>query len=220
MHLQHVTDPSAAAWLIASLDESLDAIGSLVPRGYAAYARVFAPIDERTDRTNTSSTWHALAQSVGLRLDVETPWAAFPPEIRATLQPLMGSLGPMASHLLAQSLLPHTAAPSDCFFALWVGYGGVMIPDKAATIVLPPDREMAIFQGGLALANENLEMEPFDRQSVRWWPASREWCVAGDIYSTSVVVGGSFAAIEAVCSMQGLEALTLDENSSIKVMDL
>lgn len=220
MPLQAMTNPAEAASLIARLHDIPEVIGGLVPRGFPAYARVFAPISDGADKGNKTLTWEALSLSVGLRLNAETPWSAFSTETRTALQPLMGSLGPAASHLLAQTLLPHTATTSDCFFALWVGYGGIKIPSGASLMTFPPDREMIVFNGDLAFADENFEEEPFARQSIRWWPASKEWCVAGDIYSTSAVVGGSLAAIEAVRATQGLEVLSLSEDSSLRVEDL
>lgn len=214
MKLIPVTDPRIASYIRLGLSETPTAIGGLIPKKFDSYARVFAPLGD------DGPTWSALAKQVGVAFDAETPWSSFPTHIRRMMQPTMGSLGPQLTIRLAEIFMPFTRADLSCYFLFWLGYGGFKLSANVSTVNLPEGREMAIFQGELADAVLSLEEVPFQRQSNRWFPLDGEWCLAGDIYSTSAIVGGSVAVINALCSTSGVETLRLDRNSSLLISEL
>ena len=131
--LEFSKDVSEARWV----EESLSAFGtlrSLLPDGFAAYARVFHPAylnkdEERPVRWSTVASWtgrtvHPLMQFeriAGLSEDPhdmykDPPWGS---------HPKMGSIPERECRTLVEVLRSFTSAPGNCFFCLWEGYGNI-----------------------------------------------------------------------------------------------
>jgi len=174
-----VADPAVGDWIGARLSDDFGAVGSVVPQGYAAYARVLHPVDHADGRPHL--TWaevcrrtgrieHPLMQWQAIRQGDDGPWDDGTPDV--------GNLDPATLATLLDVLAPATG-DQQCFHALWDGWGwvdggGVAIlvfsdepgpspaPPKIEPGVTPdvwalprlrlPNREYLLFRGPLRAA--------------------------------------------------------------------
>ena len=149
-------DVSEARWV----EERLSAFGtlrSLLPEGFAAYARIFHPAylnrdEERPVRWSTVAEWtgrtvHPLMQFeriAGLSEDPhdmykDPPWGSLPKD---------GSIPERECRTLAEVLRSLTSTPDSCFFCLWEGYGNIDTRlYKASSRVRAPGRDYLLFRG-------------------------------------------------------------------------
>ena len=216
-------DVSEASWV----EESLSAFGtlrSLLPEGFAAYARIFHPAylnkdEERPVRWSTVASWtgrtvHPLMQFpriAGLSEDShdmykDPPWGSLPQH---------RSIPERECRTLVEVLRGFTSTPDSCYFCLWEGYGNIDTRlYKASSRVRAPGRDYLLFRGPIDAIMAFITRDgPFWGHSPSiWWPEDRAWCVARDIDLFDTYVGGSEECIEAVLSNPDLEALptTLD----------
>ncbi|MDQ4502352.1 hypothetical protein [Sinomonas sp. ASV322] len=201
-------DGTAGDWLAQRLHTSDTAIGRVVPSDYFAYARVFPPVVDGRGRRHR---WSAYAAEAGFDVSAGTPWDAIArrgdPEFG---EPPMGSLDFLTASALAGAVSLHTSTADSCFFAFWVGYAGIPVPTMT-TAVFPPSRRMSIFRGSVFSASNSIGMPPGNRRAVRWWPEDHAWCVGADIYSRSVLVGGSAKCIDTILSNAEVEAYRVND---------
>ena len=209
------------------VEESLSAFGtlrSLLPEGFAAYARIFHPAylnkdEERPVRWSTVASWtgrtvHPLMQFpriAGLNEDShvmyeDPPWGS---------HPQIGSIPEAECRILVEVLRSFTSTPGNCFFCPWEGYGNIDTRlYKATSRVRAPGRDYLLFRGPIDAIMAFLAGDwPFWGYSPNiWWPEDRAWYVASDIDLYDTYVGGSEECIEAVLSNPDLEVLptTLD----------
>ena len=221
-------DVSEARWV----EERLSAFGtlrSLLPEGFAAYARIFHPAylkrdEERPVRWSTVASWtgrtvHPLMQFeriAGLSEDPhdmykDPPWGSLPKD---------GSIPERECRTLVEVLRSFTSTPGNCFFCLWEGYGNIDTRlYKASSRVRAPGRDYLLFRGPIDAIMAFLAGDwPFWGHSPNiWWPEDRACCVATDIDLYDTYVGGSVECIEAIMSNPDLEALptTIDARSDI-----
>jgi hypothetical protein len=118
-------------------------VGSLLPEGFAVYARVFHPasLDPGNEpvRWSTVASWtgrtvHPLMQFERIAnlpdCDQKPPWGSFPS---------YGNLPSEECRLLTKVLREFTSTPDYCYFCVWEGYG-FLDPDRYrnAPLVRPP----------------------------------------------------------------------------------
>ena len=127
-------DVSAGDWIGERLSGPLGMVGSVVPRGFAAYARVMHPVELDDDRT--SLTWAQVCQLTGRIPHALMQWAAIATpttESDVATSPSglwddgdvrVGSLATSAFSVLVDVLAPSTGS-QDCFHALWEGWGWI-----------------------------------------------------------------------------------------------
>jgi hypothetical protein len=134
--LQPVADVSVGAWIAPRLGPFGSSVGSIVPRGFEAYARVLHPPTAANDDARVSwaevcaatghephalMAWDDIAGVVETRVDrtlVRTSaWSGGEPE--------EGNLDPRALRALCRRLEAHPSEAQRCFFALWEGYGWI-----------------------------------------------------------------------------------------------
>ena len=211
-------DVSEARWV----EESLSAFGtlrSLLPEGFAAYARIFHPAylnkdEERPVRWSTVASWtgrtvHPLMQFeriAGLSEDPhdmykDPPWGSLPKH---------RSIPERECRTLVEVLRSFTSTPGNCFFCLWEGYGNIDTRlYKASSRVRAPGRDYLLFHGPIDAIMAFLARDGhfWGHSPNIWWPEDRAWCVATDIDLYDTYVGGSVECIEAVMSNPDLEAL-------------
>ena len=211
-------DVSEARWV----EESFSAFGtlrSLLPDGFAAYARIFHPAylnkdEERPIRWSTVASWtgrtvHPLMQFeriAGLSEDPhdmykDPPWGSLPKH---------GSIPERECRTLVEVLRCFTSTPDSCYFCLWEGFGNIDTRlYKASSRVRAPGRDYLLFRGPIDAIMAFITRDgPFWGHSPSiWWPEDRAWCVARDIDLFDTYVGGSRECIEAVLSNPDLEAL-------------
>ena len=221
--LEFSEDLSKARWV----EESLSAFGtlrSLLPEGFAAYARIFHPAylnkdEERPVRWSTVASWtgrtvHLLMQFpriAGLSEDLHVMYKNPPWDYH----PWIGSIPERECCTLVDVLRGLTATPDSCFFCLWEGYGNIDTRlYKASSRVRAPGWDYLLFRGPIDAIMTFLARDGhFWRHSPNiWWPEDRAWCIATDIDRYDTYVGGSLECIEAIMSNPDLEALptTLD----------
>jgi hypothetical protein len=202
------SDVSVADWIVERLHPFAADVGSLVPTGFPAYARILHP-GWRTER--------------GHRVKVR--WgepAAAPPD--ADEPPRVGSLEPDELDVLVELLGAFTGTSRSCWFAIWDGYGWMQGPPAIAELgragvgpapPLPapgrariqlPGRSLALYRGPIEEAAAFAGF-PMSQSANLWWPHDRSWCVASDIDLASTYLGGVEPLVGCVLDENRLEAV-------------
>lgn len=190
------------------------AVGSLVPEGFEAYARVLHPATSETERGFESVRWSVIASWTGrtvhplMQFHRIADLPAFPGH-RAPKWGFVPSEGEMPSaegERLVAILRAHTATPDRCYLGLWEGYG---VPELNAFANLPrlmlPHRAYFLFLGPID-AVTSMSIGGFQHPPNLWWPEDRAWCVASEIDLSETYLAASEACVSEVTSDPGLEA--------------
>ncbi|WP_317494201.1 hypothetical protein [Haloechinothrix sp. LS1_15] len=126
-----VSDVSVGDWIAPRLGTFGGWVGSVVPHGFDAYARVLHPVVDAEDQPATwvdvcAATgkqahalmqWGRIAASGGERADRAVDWDGDEPE--------PGNLAPEQFTALCRILSRHTTTPGACYFGLWDGWGWI-----------------------------------------------------------------------------------------------
>ena len=228
---------AAAGWIGPRLaPRDAFQVTSVVPGGFAAYARVLHPAEEpftgeRVVRWAEVAAWSGQP----LRPDAQFHSIALPP-VRpsgpapwASQGPRQGSLYPPDAAVLADLARDWTSTPDRCWFCVWDGYGwaAVMltpagqpaqpVPDpvpaevRSGPRVQLPDREYLLYTGRAedvtALGLLGDDLPGEDLTANLWWPEDQAWCVASEIDLGWTYVGGPAGLIEQVLADERIEAL-------------
>lgn len=138
--LTPVRDGAVGAWLGPRLGPFGGVIGSVVPRGFEAYARVLHPV---TDARGALVSWADVCAATGRRPHALMQWHAIAgvtvtDRLQSMLwdgdEPAVGSLDEPALTALFQVLVAHTESDADCYFALWDGWGPIHGGPAVATV--------------------------------------------------------------------------------------
>jgi hypothetical protein len=124
----------AADWIPGRLNGFAKNVGSIVPKGFEAYARIFHPGTERPGEHEAPTVevrWAEVAARSGKIAHAEMQFHAIaPPPIDrwyglepAVFEPRRGILSPGQAAALVELLSQHTATPTACWLCLWEGYG-------------------------------------------------------------------------------------------------
>lgn len=130
--LEPIADVSAGEWVAVRHPGLIGTVASVVPQGFAAYARVLHPVE--LDE-GTTLTWAQVCERTGRTPHALMQWAAITtPTAGAGVAASsggwedgnvrVGSLAPPALRMLGDVLAPATGG-QDCFHALWEGWGWV-----------------------------------------------------------------------------------------------
>ena len=185
----------AGDWLVRALAPFGSGLGSIVPDGFAAYARVLHP----ARRGRAKVRWRELSAGP---IDAGT---RFEQLAAAGVQaPFTGTLDCGELHALVELLAPEDAG--ECWFGVWAGFGWVPDPVPAPLLALP-ERPLLLYRGPLGAATALCE--PFEQSPTLWWPADRTWCVATEVDFHSTYVGGSKPLIDRLLGDDRLEALAV-----------
>jgi hypothetical protein len=217
-----VDDVSSADWIVAGVRDFEHDVGSLLPVGFAAYARVFHPALRRLDGDDWAEvSWSQVAAANGRVAHASMEWIAITGEWRYLegdaqpgiwdRAPSTGSLPNRQARALADVLRHFTEKPSECWFAVWDGIGAPAYPRPVTTVPMP-QRPMALFAGPLNAVTTSFS-GPLDQVAHLWWPEDRSWCVATDVDLMSTYVGASADCIAGVLEDERLEsfAVTVDQ---------
>lgn len=213
-----------ALWLRQKLSISDNNLGSLVPTGFEAYARIYHPAIKKVGGANTFVSWAKVADSMGTRVhrlmqwpniakadyyDRREPldqdiWTEFPDE---------GNLVPELAYLLSEILRIHTTTPQLCWFGIWGGYN--CINQDPVTTQAPgfgfSGQVCYLFQAPVqAASNSFCADESFPQSANLWWPDDKKWFVATEIDLMSTYVGGSREVINAISESLALESDTAE----------
>jgi hypothetical protein len=216
-------DVTPAAWVVAGvLPFRAGRVTSLVPVGFAAYARVFhparaadgSPVRWASVAAANGRTAHPAMEWVGITGD----WRYLNEETQAPLWdwwPEEGSLPPREAQIIAAVLSGFTDT-DRWWFGLWEGFGS--LPDRwqSAPRILMPDRSMYLFAGTQRDIGSSFNRSGIWHQTANlWWPDDRAWCVATDIDLMTTYVGASRAAVDALFAHPGLEAAAVPPDQGL-----
>jgi hypothetical protein len=204
-------DVSPAAWIGPRLHPFAQDIGSVMPEGFAAYARLFHPVEVDRDRRER---WSDVAARNGriVHSEMQFHMVAAPrgqtPSVdyNRSNQPRIGTLHLEQRRILVEHLRSATTTPDRCWFAMWEGFGGLSDGDVRERVELP-NRNYLFYTGAIdrALGSPHL----FDQSPNLWWPDDRAWFVATEIDFDSTFVGGDDRVIAALVTDKRLEALPI-----------
>jgi hypothetical protein len=222
----------AAGWIGPRLlPFGVSQVASVVPGGFAAYARVLHPAEEPATGERLVR-WAEVAAWSGqpLHRDAQFHTIALPP-VRpsrpapwASQGPRQGSLYPPDAGVLAGLARNWTTTPDRCWFCVWDGYGwaAVMltapgqpaqpVPDplpaavRSGPRVRLPHREYLLYTGRAEDVTAPALVGE-DQTANLWWPEDRAWCVASAIDLSWSYVGGPAGLIQQVLADRRIEAL-------------
>jgi len=206
------SDLSPAAWLAAALAPGAT-VGSLVPPGFPAHARVFHPAVRYVGDDDLEVTWAEVAAANGTTAHPLMQWGSvtgsfeyFENDDQAPLwhgAPARGHLPVPVAERLVAVLRRYTATPADC----WFGVDADLVDPAASvpTLDLPRGR-FWLLRGPIELAAANVADEPAEQSAGLWWPADRSWVVATDADLVTSYVAAGAACIAAILAAGDLEA--------------
>jgi hypothetical protein len=198
----------AADWIGPRLHPFAQDVGSVVPSGFEAYARIFHPAGRLAGAHQVEMRWSDVAAWTGRVVHPEMQFhsIAAPLPGRETrvrgfnAEPWLGALSEGQARALVEVLARHTSIPDTCWFGVWEGYGTFKTRPKWKRVSLP-HRNYFLFRGPLSLAPGHLDGPNL------WWPDDRSWCVASEIDFPYTYVGGSKKLIDEILADPNLEAL-------------
>ena len=211
-------------WIAPRLGPFGGWVGSVAPRGYAAYARVLHPVE--SGETAALTPWDRTCATSGATPHALMQWSAVAGSSDGT--PDAGNLDARSLRALCLLLITRTPA-QECFFALWEGHGWVDCrgstpprPSGYPVEILDrprlelPHRSYLLFSGPLTESPLFVDPHGVGPQSPNlFWPADRSWFVATEIDFDSTIVAGSVELVAAVLAEPGLEAWPVGPGDSL-----
>jgi hypothetical protein len=208
--LEHVRTLEATDWLRASMVTFARTVASFLPGHFESYARVYHPFVNNDGTASAVPTWHELAAAAGADLDDALAWEALPTMVERHARVDVGSLPQTLIEPLIEHLAPATTTPGQCFFAVWVGFGGSAVPHSLEPQLELPGREYHVFAGPVEGARTSFAetLIPWVHQSANlWWPADHAWCVATEVDLAWTYVGGPRSVVRALLADPRVEAV-------------
>lgn len=192
-------------------------VGSVIPSGFAAYARVFHPAEIGNRRPASEVLrWREVAEWSGRIAHPEMQWEAISrpthptgAAVPWTYEPRIGHIPPAVRSALGDILAAHTTMPELCWMCIWEGYAAVGEALGDLPRVELPHRSYYLLHAPLdVVARKNIWVNRprYDDLNI-WWPDDRAWCVATEIDYCWTYVGGSSECIADVLADPRLEAL-------------
>jgi hypothetical protein len=198
--LRSSTDASAGAWLTERIIGFAANVGSVVPRGFEAYARLFHPLDGGRWVERAAGNGRIAHPEMQLHL-ISSPPGAAPPSFQPLHGVSVGSLPADELRALVTVLVRHTGTPERAWFAVCEGFEGLDGPRLEL-----PNRSYVLLQGAVVDAMHVGELLHGQSPNL-WWPEDRAWCVATETDLAWTYVAGTEAAVAHVLRASGLEAL-------------
>jgi hypothetical protein len=221
-------DISAGRWLEERLwDWGPEGVrlGSNLPDGFAAYARILHPASRLREDGGGKLRWATIASWTGgtVHPDVQFDRLARLQPHHAQpswgYRPYEGSLPREETERLVALLRPHTSMPDVCWFAVWEGFGFEELNRyyHAFPRIQVPYRAYFLFQGSLETVMTFVWGGHVWQSPNIWWPDDRAWCVATEIDLDSTYIGGSQACIDQIVADPEFEAFrtTIDARVDI-----
>jgi hypothetical protein len=223
------SDVGAADWIVARLHPFARDVGSFVPDGFDAYARIPHPASRTENGRPVKVRWSDLARTRGASLEATTRFEDITtPDVEP---PLTGTLEADELDALVELLATATSTPESCSFGVWDGYGWMQGPPAIAELrarsgaqrrqplpelgvpgapadarVQVPERSLALYRGPIEAAAA-LCGPPASQSPNLWWPEDHAWCVASEIDHHSTYLGGSQDLVDRVLRDERVEAL-------------
>lgn len=230
----------AADWIRERLHPFAQDVGSVVPPGFTAYARIFHPAST-AERPDVDVRWSDIAAQSGKTVHPEMQFHAIAPPDLDPDPPQLGVLSRRQAAALVALLSAHTTTRDSCWFCLWDGYG-YLHPGGTAIFVAarPPFARLRVGLRRLQLRWLARRPPRADGPRVRlpsrdyllfhapltaalgwedgpnlWWPDDRAWCVASEIDLPYTYVGGPQELIDAIVEDPEIEALAATDSDGI-----
>jgi hypothetical protein len=230
----------SADWIRERLHPFAQDVGSVVPSGFAAYARIFHPASA-DGRPEIEVRWSDVAALSGKKVHPAMQFHAIAPSDLEPDPPRLGVLSKGQASVLVAVLSAHTSTPDSCWFCLWEGYG-YLHPGASAVLLAarPPFARLRVGIRRLQLRWSAPRLPRPDGPRVRlpardyllfhgplaeavgwedgpnlWWPDDRTWCVASEIDFPYTYVGGSQGLVDAIVNHPAIEALPATEADGI-----
>jgi len=216
MHVAKNAD--SASWIPGRLHPFAIDVGSIIPVGFEAYARVLHPPYRLTSAgSQTPVRWRDIAAANNRTIAAEMQlldMSCQPTLFSASGERLWdeqtktGNLPLEIAERLAAILPSHTLTPEQCWFGVWEGFADLRIEDNLGAMFSVPNRDLFLFHGTVedVLASFSV-IDWMYRSPNIWWPDDRAWCVVTEIDFTWSYIGGSSACIEEILGDSELEAL-------------
>jgi hypothetical protein len=203
-----LSDVSPAEWIGERLHPWSQDTGSIIPEGFAAYARIFHPAGPRYDQR-----WADIAQRNGRIVHPEMQLHRISTPVGRSERPQGHDFGdgfnpgPVREidQVLVDILRKETTTPDVCWFCVWEGGGGLDDQGVAARVRLP-NRDYLLARGRIDKAAASLATGATGLPNI-WWPDDRAWIVVSEIDFAWSYVGGSKELVNEVLSDDRLEAL-------------
>lgn len=223
------TKVEVADWLAQRL-RSFDAyrVGSILPSGYIAYARILHPASRLEGNNHIKVRWAEIAARSGRVAHPQMQFEMISQATGEVAEPDVGSLTSDEAIELTEILRGSTTTSDRCWFCIWAGYGwfneggmavlscegsaGTELPPIAPESVLTgprvhlPGRDYLLYGGAITVATKFCGY-PWYQTPNLWWPEDRAWCVASEIDLPCTYVGGDTQLIERLLSDGRIEAL-------------
>lgn len=205
--VERASDVSPARWIQDRLWEWGRGlgfrVGSLVPEGFEAYARVLHPAYDRETATHRVP-WREIAAATGRTVHPEVSFTRLGGPEWSAGRPCEGTLEPRECLALLAELAGRTTTPGRAWFLIWSGFGD--LAPWPHNLVRTQGREYRLYRGPVAAA-AGFASARFGHSPNLWWPDDRAWCVASEIDAVSTGIGGSRECIDALLASPALEAL-------------
>lgn len=218
--LTPATNIDESDWVRGGVVGFAESVLSIVPSGFAGYARVFHPavaetgvpvrwdqIAERTGRIyHPAVQWPSLVGSTDYNFDLGHMWH-YPP--------MMGSLPLSIAMPLVEILREQTSTPDQCWFGVWEGSGALAASVQLAPKFELPNRRYHLMRGPIDGLLDNVDDQPFTRSVNLSWPNDRAWLVASEIDFVSTYIGASRSCIDAILRCADVEAAEVDPTDGV-----
>lgn len=202
-----------------------DTVGSIVPKTFESYIRIFhsaylvgpdytQPVTWSTVALANHRVWHAQMQWMGIVGSREVAHEGTQQGIW-NIAPSMGTLPREQATALAENLTVDTHPRDRSYAAVWDGIPDLNVPDTAALIEVS-DRSYRV----ISLAASDIDTRSLSR--IYWqtpnllWPPSHQWFVATDIDAESTYVGASSTIRQRLLSDVRLEAVEVQPGDSLR----
>ena len=208
-NLTLLADARPADWVRTSVTTFAKNLGSFLPGHFPAYARVFHPFRPGARFPESVPSWRELANMEGWDLNSGATAFDFAMDGVDQMQAPVGSAPLSVIEPLVEHLTSATTTPEDCYFAVWEGWGGSIIPHTHPATFQLPFRGYHLFAGPLPAARTDYSSFPIGeiQSASLWWPADRAWCVATEVDHAWTYIGGSRAVIDAILADTRLESV-------------
>jgi len=210
-----VEDTKEAQWVINSIEKpwsrskNANYVASIIPHGFAAYARLFHPAYLGTE--DMGITWSEVAKHTGRTPHSQMQWHLIT-GLKDSKMHVDGLVTPSTGHLperqvkaLIEILYNYTNTPENCYFAIWDGWGYPSVKNlqnQTATFQLS-DRCYYLLKGDIHAAITGISS--FLIPSI-WWPQDCTWCVATEVDMMWTYVGAAKDCIDDIIRDDRLEA--------------
>ena len=206
-------------WVLGGVQGGLT-VGTLLPSGFAAYARLLHPAHLDGDEVR----WVTVAHANDRRAHPGMQWEALTGTWDLDGQPGLwdepperGSLPVGPARRLVEVLQRFTTS-EDCYYAVWEGFGALAVPAGRTATINMPGRTMLLLRGLLTdAATVSMTSAPFEQSPSLWWPGDRAWCIATDVDHLNTYIAAGQACVQAMLDEPSLETWPVDYTDRIDV---